>query len=71
MTVADVLTQVALLGIAIGANALSALAGGGAGLVQLPALILLGLPFAMVYTHKLASVALGSERRGVTGTPAV
>ena len=65
MTVADVLTQVALLGIAIGANALSALAGGGAGLVQLPALILLGLPFAMALaTHKLASVALGL---GATG----
>ena len=60
MTVAELLTQVALLGIAIGANALSALAGGGAGLVQLPALILLGLPFAMALaTHKLASVALG------------
>ena len=44
MTVAELLTQIALLGIAIGANALSALAGGGAGLVQLPALILLGLP---------------------------
>ena len=54
MTVAELLTQVALLGIAIGANALSALAGGGAGLVQLPALILLGLPFAMALaTHKV------------------
>ena len=47
--------QIALLGIAIGANALSALAGGGAGLVQLPALILLGLPFSMALaTHKVA-----------------
>ena len=56
--------QIALLGIAIGANALSALAGGGAGLVQLP-LILLGLPFAMALaTHKVASVALGL---GATG----
>ena len=57
--------QIALLGIAIGANALSALAGGGAGLVQLPALILLGLPFSMALaTHKVASVALGL---GATG----
>ena len=65
MSVPELLTQIALLGIAIGANALSALAGGGAGLVQLPALILLGLPFAMALaTHKVASVALGL---GATG----
>ena len=57
--------QLALLGIAIGANALSALAGGGAGLVQLPALILLGLPFSMALaTHKVASVALGLGASG-------
>lgn len=42
------------------ANILSALAGGGAGLLQLPALIILGLPFASALaTHKIASVALG------------
>ena len=42
------------------ANLVSALAGGGAGLVQLPLLILLGLPFPFALaTHKLASVALG------------
>jgi uncharacterized protein len=42
------------------ANLLSALAGGGAGLLQLPALLHLGLPFAMALaTHKIASVALG------------
>ena len=35
--------------IAVIANAMSAFAGGGAGLVQLPALILLGLPVS--YTH--------------------
>ena len=65
MSVFELLTQIALLSIAIGANALSALAGGGAGLVQLPALILLGLPFAMALaTHKVASVALGL---GATG----
>ena len=65
MSVSELLTQIALLSIAIGANALSALAGGGAGLVQLPALILFGLPFAMALaTHKVASVALGL---GATG----
>lgn len=51
--------------IALVANALSALAGGGAGLVQLPALILFGLPFSMALaTHKLASVALGIGAAG-------
>lgn len=51
--------------IAIVANALSAFAGGGAGLVQLPALILLGLPFASALaTHKVASVALGLGAAG-------
>ncbi len=52
--------QALLLLIAILANLLSALAGGGAGLVQLPALILLGLNFPIALaTHKVASVALG------------
>ena len=38
----------------------SAFSGGGAGLVQLPALIFLGLPFGIALaTHKVASVALG------------
>jgi uncharacterized membrane protein YfcA len=42
------------------ANAFSALSGGGAGLIQLPLLIFLGLPFGIALaTHKLASVALG------------
>jgi uncharacterized membrane protein YfcA len=42
------------------ANLFSAFAGGGAGLLQLPALIFLGLPFAVALaTHKIASVALG------------
>jgi len=50
-----------LLGvISLVANTLSALAGGGAGLLQLPALLWLGLPFALALsTHKIASVALG------------
>lgn len=42
------------------ANLFSALSGGGAGLVQLPALIFLGLPFGVaVATHKVATIALG------------
>lgn len=42
------------------ANTFSALAGGGAGLVQFPVLLFLGLPFSIALaTHKIASVALG------------
>ncbi|WP_319381009.1 sulfite exporter TauE/SafE family protein [Thiomicrorhabdus sp.] len=42
------------------ANLFSALAGGGAGLLQLPALLFLGLPFGVALaTHKVASVFLG------------
>lgn len=49
-----------LLIVALAANLLSSLSGGGAGLVQLPALIFLGLPFATALaTHKIATVALG------------
>ena len=55
------LLQPLLLLISLISNLLSALAGGGAGLVQLPALILLGLPFPLALaTHKVASVALGA-----------
>ena len=46
--------------VSLAANAFSAFAGGGAGLLQLPALIFLGLPFGVALaTHKIASVALG------------
>lgn len=46
--------------IAVVANWFSALAGGGAGLIQLPILIFLGLPFSLALaTHKVATVALG------------
>ncbi len=46
--------------ISLVANIFSAFAGGGAGLLQLPALIFLGLSFSVALaTHKLASVALG------------
>ncbi len=52
--------QLLLFIISLLANFFSALAGGGAGLIQLPALIFLGLPFGLALaTHKVASVALG------------
>lgn len=60
ITPADLLLQLGLFVASLVANLLSALAGGGAGLVQLPVLILLGLSFPLALaTHKLASVALG------------
>jgi uncharacterized membrane protein YfcA len=53
-------SQILLFAISLVANIFSAFAGGGAGLVQFPALIFLGLPFGVALaTHKIASVALG------------
>ena len=41
-------------------NTFSAISGGGAGLIQLPALIILGFPYYQALaTHKVATVALG------------
>jgi len=55
-----VIEQITLFFISLLANIFSAFAGGGAGLIQLPALIFLGLPFSIALaTHKVASVALG------------
>ena len=52
--------QVILLVASLAANIFSAFAGGGAGLLQFPVLIFLGLPFGVALaTHKVASVALG------------
>jgi len=52
--------QFILLIISYIANTFSAFSGGGAGLIQLPVLIFLGLPFSIALaTHKVASVALG------------
>jgi uncharacterized membrane protein YfcA len=52
--------QLVLFVISLVANAFSAFAGGGAGLIQFPVLIFLGLPFSVALaTHKIASVALG------------
>jgi hypothetical protein len=55
-----VIDSILLFLISFIANAFSAFAGGGAGLLQLPVLIFLGLPFSVALaTHKLATVALG------------
>jgi uncharacterized membrane protein YfcA len=54
------LEQLVLFLVSLVANLFSAFSGGGAGLIQLPVLIFLGLPFAIALaTHKVASVALG------------
>ena len=54
------LEQILLFFISVVANIFSAFAGGGAGLIQLPVLIFLGLPFSLALaTHKIATVALG------------
>lgn len=54
------LEYLALFVIALIANAFSALAGGGAGLLQFPVLLFMGLPYPVALaTHKVASVALG------------
>jgi len=56
----NLLDQVLLFIVSLIANLFSALAGGGAGLLQLPALLFLGLPFGLALaTHKVASVFLG------------
>ena len=46
--------------ISLFSNTFSAISGGGAGLIQLPALILSGIPYYQALaTHKFATVALG------------
>lgn len=56
----DWIDQAILFVISLVANIFSAFAGGGAGLIQFPVLIFLGLPFGVALaTHKVASVALG------------
>ena len=53
-------SQFLLFVISLIANAFSAFSGGGAGLIQFPVLIFLGLSFAVALaTHKVATVALG------------
>jgi uncharacterized membrane protein YfcA len=54
------LEQILVFVISLVANIFSALSGGGAGLIQLPVLIFLGLPFGIALaTHKVATIALG------------
>ncbi len=56
----DWIDSIILFAISLIANIFSAFAGGGAGLIQLPALIFLGLAFNIALaTHKIASVFLG------------
>tara|TARA_Y100001968_G_scaffold169281_1_gene155003 strand:- start:71 stop:844 length:774 start_codon:yes stop_codon:yes gene_type:complete len=56
----DIFSQILLGFVSFFSNFISALSGGGAGLIQLPALLFLGLPFSKALaTHKVASVALG------------
>ena len=56
----DFFSQIFLGLISVFSNFISALSGGGAGLIQLPALLFFGLPFSKALaTHKVASVALG------------
>lgn len=56
----NMIDHVLIFVISLLANAFSALSGGGAGLIQLPVLIFLGLPFGVALaTHKVATVALG------------
>lgn len=56
----ELISQIGLFAISLIANLFSALVGGGAGLLQLPALLFLGLPFGTALaTHKVASVFLG------------
>ncbi len=56
----DTFSQIILGVVSIISNFISALSGGGAGLIQLPALLFFGLPFSKALaTHKVASVALG------------
>ena len=60
MNIEIIFFHIILFLISFTANSFSAIAGGGAGFIQLPALILLGLPFPVALaTHKIASVALG------------
>ncbi|MDH5391937.1 MAG: sulfite exporter TauE/SafE family protein [Gammaproteobacteria bacterium] len=56
----ELATQILLFVVSVIANFFSAMAGGGAGLLQLPAIIFFGLSFSTALaTHKVASVALG------------
>lgn len=56
----NVVDQFILFLVSLVANTFSAFSGGGAGLIQFPILLFLGLSFGVALaTHKVASVALG------------
>ena len=53
-------TSISIFLISFFSNTFSAISGGGAGLIQFPALILFGVPYYQALTtHKFATVALG------------
>ncbi|NOQ81119.1 MAG: TSUP family transporter, partial [Methylophaga sp.] len=56
----NLIDHLVLFLVSLVANTFSAFSGGGAGLIQFPVLIFLGLSFSIALaTHKVASVALG------------
>ena len=56
----NILSQFIIFIISYLSNVFSSIAGGGAGLIQLPALILFGIPYYKALAiHKVATVALG------------
>lgn len=56
----EIIKQIILFAVSFLANLFASVSGGGAGFVQFPLLILLGLPFATALgTHKVAVVFLG------------
>ena len=56
----SIVTQFMIFIISYLSNVFSSIAGGGAGLIQLPALILFGIPYyKALAAHKIATVALG------------
>ena len=55
-----IFSQIIIFIISYLSNVFSSIAGGGAGLIQLPALILFGIPYyKALAAHKIATVALG------------
>ena len=56
----EILDEIILFSVSFIANLFASVSGGGAGFVQFPLLILMGLPFAEALgTHKVAVIFLG------------
>ena len=56
----SIVTKILIFFVSYFSNLFSSLAGGGAGLIQLPSLLLFGLPYYKALAiHKIATVALG------------